>query len=179
MEIETSFEEAMEIKVTQPNGKETTYNIQDVLAIDENALLDEFMEQPGTYAWWGAILESERYVLEQAKAELTRAEAYADQSVRDTLKTEGTKITEALVNKKIPNDTFYIAATDRYHVVRRNVGILNRIVAALDQRKDMLSMVGAAQRRDYNASGDLRTMAPKDDGLTVEQLKQKLKEKTQ
>lgn len=182
IEVEVSFDREMEISVVTANGKKHTYEVSEVLAIDESDLMSEFSNQPGTYAWWGAILENERHALDEAKDNLRSVEGEVDGIVRNNLKNSDTKITESLVSRMIPGELKYQKAQALINKRRRNVGVLNRIVEALHQRKDLLMMLGSAQKRDYSAAGDVRTRTPKpntNDGLSVDELKELVRQRQQ
>lgn len=177
MEVEVNFDRDMEISVIAANGETYSYRVSDVLEIDENDLMDEFSKQSGTYAWWGAILENEKHALDEAKDRLRQVESEADEDVRKRLSNEGTKVTESIVSRKIPGELKYQSAQAMVNKRRRNVGVLNKVVEALHQRKDLLMMMGSAQKRDYSASGDLRTKSDVKSNLSVEELKDLVRQK--
>ena len=155
LEIDTNFDPGMTVTVNTPSGSQT-YDLAEVLAIDMDDLQTEFMNQAGTSAWWGAILEHAKFKQERAELQLERAEVRADRNVRAQLTADGTKITEALVKRLIPDDEAYVSAMSQLATIKREVGILSRMVTALSQRSTMLRAIGQAQSQEHYSGTEPR-----------------------
>lgn len=138
------------VTIKLANGNLHTFNVEEEIAIDKDDLNQNYIEQPGKYAWWGMVAEVAKVNVEEAKAKLEQVEAEADERVRSDLDMEGIKITESLVTRNIKKDKEYKEAQYDYFKAKKNAGILDKVLKAFDHRLDVLVNLGASMRKEYN-----------------------------
>ena len=131
--------------------EELHFNYLDELQIDRDNINECFIEQSGKYAWWGTIYEQAKADVEKAKAELEEAEAEADEMVREQLELEGMKVTEALVNRKIKTVGVYKEKLSLLLLCKRQLGILDKVLKAFEQRMEALISIGANARKEFQS----------------------------
>lgn len=138
------------VTIKLANGSLHTFNVQDEIEIDRDDLNQNYVEQPGKYAWWGMVAEVAKVNVEEAKAYLEQVEGEADERVRESLELDGIKVTETLVTRKIKSDKEYKEAQTSFFRAKKNAGILDKVLKAFDHRLDVLVNLGASMRKEYN-----------------------------
>jgi len=151
----------MTFKVRLANGKVKEFDLNEELAVSEETLEDDFMNQAGKYAWWATLAEIAKNKKERMEAELDEAEAEADRRVRDILELDGVKITEALVKSRIKLDEDYKTAVNNVLEAKKYASILDKVVKALEHRKEMLISVGAHLRSGVDNASEVRSLKEK------------------
>jgi len=132
----------IEVPVRLHGGKVVTFNVKEELAVSEDTLTQDFMEQAGKYAWWAMLAETAKYHRDSKEIELDKAEARADKKAREELEVSGTKITEGAVKSLIKLNDGYIDAYKAFNEAKKNAAILEKVAKAFEQRKDMLQSTG-------------------------------------
>jgi flavin-binding protein dodecin len=145
------------INVKLRDGKVKKFDVKKELAIDEGNLSQDFIEQPGKFAWWGVLAEVAKSYIDTTKAELERAQAGADRRAREQLDMDGLKVTESAVDKAIKLDEEYQAALKKHNLAKKNAGVLDKISKAFDHRKEMLINLGAHLRREEKGEQEIRS----------------------
>ena len=130
-------------------GKKFDGNIRDIMKINEAILTEEFVKQPGTYAWFAALMEIASAEIDSKKFNLSVLEANLDKEKRVFLSKDG-KVTEAMVRSAIITDKIYIDLNTELLEISRQYGILKAIVRSLEQRKDMLIQIGSMKRTELS-----------------------------
>lgn len=156
----------IEVPVRLANGKIKIFNVKEELAISEETLTTDFMEQAGKYAWWAVLAETAKGHKERMELEVDKAEALADKEVRKELELDGTKITEALVKSRIKLNTGYLEAVTKFNKAKKNASILEKVSKSFEQRKDMLMVTGAHLRESKENAGDVRSLKAKASEIT-------------
>jgi hypothetical protein len=157
---------AFEVPVKLRSGKVVTYNIQEELAISEETLTSDFMEQAGKYAWWSTLAEHAKAYRDTMEVAVDKAEAIADTVAREELDCEGIKVTEGAVKQRIKLNEEYLEAVANFNQAKKNASILDKIVKAFEHRKDMLMVVGSHLRDQKDNSGDLRSLKSRAGDIT-------------
>lgn len=156
--LDFGFIEDIEIPVRLADGSIVTFNALEELAISEDTLSNDFMEQAGKYAWWATLAETAKAHRDNLEAIMDKVEAEADTRVRKKLDVEGIKITESLVKSRIKLDEQYQESLKAYVKAKKNASIIEKIVRAFDHRKEMLISLGAHLREEKGHAGDLRSL---------------------
>lgn len=150
VELELDSLNLLTVTLKLKNGEVKEFDIKKELEISKATLNENFIEQPGKYAWWAAVAETAKAQRDYLEAELDKAEAQADYNVRLKLELDGVKITEALVKQNIKLDAGYQEALEKYNQAKKNAAILDKIVRAFDQRLEALISLGANLRKEEN-----------------------------
>lgn len=156
----------IEVPVRLNSGKIKVFNVKDELAISEDTLTTDFMEQAGKYAWWAVLAETAKYNKEKMEVELDKAEAQADTDARKALEVDGIKITEGAVKQRIKLDENYLEAVGDFNKAKKNASILEKVMKAFEHRKDMLMVAGSHIRESKEQSGDLRSLKTRASDIT-------------
>lgn len=148
----------IQIPVRLNSGEVRVFNVSEELAFSEETLSQDFMEQSAKYAWWAVVAEKARATTKAYEAKLAVAEAEADEKAREELPASGKKVTESQVASFIKKDAGYQSALAKVNAARSNQGIVERVVRAFEQRKDMLLVAGSHIRSERAMSGELRSV---------------------
>lgn len=165
---------AINIKV---KNHEYDGSLREIIQINENLLTEEFVRQPGIYAWFATLMEiansdveSKKFDLDVLKANLDgekrRDLAKENQYVDDKGKIKDGRVTETMVSSAILTDKKFLVLTQELMESERQLGILKAIVRSLEQRKDMLIQLGVTKRSEFAQIGM---------GIDIEKVKENLK----
>ena len=137
-------------------GSKYDGNIKEIMKINEANLIDEFVNQPSTYAWFAALSEIASSEVETKKFDLDVLKANLDTKKRGMLAKEHItvdekgkekgRVTEAMVTSAILTDTRYAVLHQELIEAIRQQGILKALTKALEQRAQMLIQLGASKR---------------------------------
>lgn len=109
------------------------------LAIDQNSLDQEWLDQPRMYFRYAAQLADARQAYDAARADLDLTKAELDLAIRsDPQQFDLGKVTEASIQATILNQKAYTRARDKLSAAKHEVDVLEAAVGALDHRKRSL-----------------------------------------
>ena len=118
---------------------------------------DAVQEQAGLVAHYGTLHAKAEKQAALKKLALEALEAKIDQEVREKAVMDGTKISEAMVDKAIKRDPRYVRAS-MVLIEAREVESLSKVaMRALADKRDMLIQTGSDRRKEMD--GTLRIMA--------------------
>lgn len=123
-------------------GNTLDFNLKDELAINEQNLLQEMLEQPSKYIYWSSILETLKMYQEAKEIELETVVANLDPQARNVLKESDIKPTKDMVDAYIKRQETYTTKKNEVLYMSYIVGRVQRIVKAFEQRSSMLQSYG-------------------------------------
>lgn len=134
--------------------------------IDPNNLIHEFATQPAAYAYLATLSAQIEAEYSDAKRSTERVYAETDSLVRSTIAARNEKLTEAGVKAMIEQSDNYRAAVDNETYTRSQYLVLRAIVAAMEQRAQMLISLGAHMRMEADMTGmSVKSLKDTLDGL--------------
>lgn len=114
-------------------------NYEKDMYIDHDALEVECLDQPAKMVKYSTMLAEARRDRDQAKETLELEYAKIDKHVRtDPQSFNLEKATEGAIRGAVLQDKRYIQAQNIYNDANYEVGVLQGVVAALEQRKSMI-----------------------------------------
>jgi len=126
------------LRLIDETGQFQEIDLRKELAVNENQLEREMLQQPSKYVYWTSVLERIRLFQDNAELEMEVLMGELDKEAREVLE----KPTKDSVEG-------YIRRTEKYQNQKRKcnyyeylVRRLNFIVKAFEQRKDMLQSYG-------------------------------------
>jgi hypothetical protein len=123
------------------------------LEIDPLHLADEWLLQPLQRRAWGEQLADAQLELDEAKSNLSVAQAEADREIRENPSDHGlAKVTEASISTAVTVDPFVKKAVERVNKARHRVNVVQAAVDGLEHRKRALSMLCELHGQDYYAT---------------------------
>lgn len=161
--------EVLKIQV-ELDGLLHTIDLDKDLAITEETLNDDMMEQPGHFARAGVLQAAARYrrkTLEAKRSELKahtkEVVAEAAEVLRADLEAKGEKVTESRIDREHVLQLCYKEHMERLNALEYEIvdafydeDILAVAVQSFEHRKDMLVSVGAQFRAGY--AQDVKTL---------------------
>lgn len=123
------------------------------LKIDPNHIVDQLIDQPAFYSYWGHLAEEADTVLLSARRHLDRVEAEVDDRLRGEARDADEKVTEALIGRRILLEDDYQEALDDMIDARRNAGYLGVHKRAAEQRLQALMAVNNRDRSEMASIG--------------------------
>ena len=141
--MDLNLQISLDVKGSKYDG-----NLKEIMKINEADLMNEFINQPSTYAWFAALSEISSAEVELKKFNLSVLEANLDKKKREELSVNDKKVTESMVKSAIQSDAKFIALNEELLELQRQYGILRAIVGSLHQRKDMLIQIGSMKRQE-------------------------------
>lgn len=130
------------LRLIDETGEFVEYNLREELAVNEDNLLREMLQQPSKYIYWSSILEKLKLFQESKELALETTMARLDGEARDHIKQNNNKPTKDMVEAYIKSQPEYERAMNELNYYNYIVGRVNRIVKAYEQRKDMLQSYG-------------------------------------
>lgn len=144
MEIQLDSLDFTTLTLKDETGNIVTLDLKAELAINEDNLDREMLEQPSKYVYWSAILERIKLFQENSDLELDLLMAELDQEAREVMTAPESKI-------KPTKDSVdaYIKRTEKFRIAKEKCNYydylarrINFIVRSFEQRKDMLQSYG-------------------------------------
>ena len=140
--------------VDSSSGESVEYSLKDLLKVNEDNYQQEFLNQASKYVYWQAVLQNLKVYQEgvQREAEIQHANSYniAYNYLKNTAKMN--RPTKDMIESIIMRDKDYQDKLIAVEDSSESVGLINAIVKALEQRKDMLIQYGADQRNQNQNS---------------------------
>lgn len=134
-------------------GKKRSYNIHEILNIDETNLTKEFATQASMYGYFAGLLAQAEYELSMAEMHKDEEYALADSSYREQAVNNGLKYTETQIKGMIQTDEDYIAKCHAEIDAKYAVKRLKAVVTGLEQRAQMLISIGSQVRHEADMTG--------------------------
>lgn len=134
--------------------EEVTLDLDMFIPINDN-LSEEFSRQPSLYAYLAMLAAQTDALYQAAKTETQRVRAQVDQRIREDAKDDGEKVTEAIVDKRVVLDGKVQEAEDTESNYRYQFMMMKVVVAAMEQRAQMLISLGAHLRAEADQTGML------------------------
>jgi len=123
------------------------------LEIDSMKLADEWLTQPLQRQIWGERLADAQLELDEAKSNLSVAQAECDREVRENPADHGlAKVTEASVATAVTVDPFVKKAVEKVNKAKHKVNVLQAAVDGLEHRKRALTQLVELHGQDYFAT---------------------------
>lgn len=149
-------------------NRSVTVTVMDDIEISTD-LNREMADQPGRYAWYGALHEQALYRQKKAKYLVHCKQEDLDKLIRErsarTRKDEDKKLTEGAIKAEINRDPEMREAFKKYMAASREAGLLKVLREAFDQRASMLQSIGANRRAEFE-QGELKTLKQKAKAVT-------------
>lgn len=134
-------------------GEVQTYSLHDLLKVNQQNYQEEFLQQPAKYVYWQAVLQNLKAYEESTEREAEHAHADSYNEAYNYFRKQGNaRPTKDLIESAILLDDTYQEKLEAVEQAKESVGIINAIVKAFEQRKDMLIQFGAEQRQSYKNS---------------------------
>lgn len=147
------------IRIRDANGEVREYNLNQELVINEYNLQEEFRLQPSKYVFWSSVLEQVRGYQESAQLQEERVRADLYEKARQSLIEGGSpKPTKDQIEAWIIRQEEYVKAREQVLGYSNFVRQLQYVVKAFEQRRDMLTQVGADKRRAEEYERSLKMM---------------------
>ena len=141
----------MEEKVLTNTDLESILDITTVVNIDKDNISEEFINQASKYAWYYTLLVHARKRKDEAKLSLEVKEAELDAIIRKEAVKNSLKITEAAIQSTIHTLPEYKKTVEILIRMKEEEGILEAVVKAFEQRKDMLISYGSLLKHELNS----------------------------
>lgn len=136
------------IKLYDENGEYIEFDLKKELAINEDNLAQEMIEQPSKYVYWSSVLEKLRYFQESAELQLEFLEGKLDQQARKDIESQGGRPTKDSIEGYMRRTEEYQRArsvcTHYEYLVKR----VHFVVKSLEQRAGMLQSYGKQVQND-------------------------------
>lgn len=142
MDINVGTLDFQVLRLLDENGAYIEYDLKTELQVNEANLLKEMLEQPAKYIYWASVLERLKLFQERKELDLEIAIAQLDQGAREYYRSLGEKPTKDMVDSHIKRQPEYLEAKQTLQHFDHVTGRMQRIVKALEQRKDMLQSYG-------------------------------------
>lgn len=138
------------IKLVDESGQYVEINLREELAINEDNLSQEMLQQPSKYVYWSSVLEKIRLFQENADLEMELLLGELDKEARIELPKEDIKPTKDSVDGYIKRTEKYKIAKEKCNYYDYLVKRLQFIVRSFEQRKDMIQSFGKQKSHDYS-----------------------------
>lgn len=137
-------------KVLTGTDLENNLDINEITSINRESLSDEFVNQASKYAWYASLLAHSKAKREKAKLALDIKEAELSSRVRQGMVQQGVKVTEGAINEIVLGLNEYSQVYMNWIATKEETDILDGLVKALEQRKDMLVAYGSLLKFEVN-----------------------------
>ncbi len=137
-------------KVLIDTDLENDLDINEITSINRESLSDEFINQASKYAWYASLLAHARAKREKAKLVLDTKEAELSSRVRQEMVKQGVKVTEGAINETVIGLQDYTNIYMRWIEAKEDEDVIDGVVRALAQRKDMLVAYGSLLKFEVN-----------------------------
>lgn len=129
-------------------GEVVEYSLKDELGINRETYQLDFINQPAKYVYWQAVLQNLKTYEESVQRSSDIQHAHSYNYAYNYLKTKAkvTRPTKDMIESIIMRDKDYQQTLEKVEEAKENVGIVNAIVKAYEQRRDMLIQLGADER---------------------------------
>lgn len=141
----------MEEIVLTGTDLENTVDVTTVVNIDKDNISEEFINQASKYAWYYTLLIHARKRKDEAKLVLEVKEAELDAIIRKEAGKANMKITEVAIQNTLHALPQYKEAVETLIRMKEEEGILEAVVKALEQRKDMLISYGSLLKHELHS----------------------------
>lgn len=131
------------------NGVPFTIDLSEVLSFSDATLSSDMEKQPSDYAWWSSVAERAKIRLKSAEDALDYIKAKLAKEVRS----RGEKLTVSGVQDEVTLASDYQTALSEVRFWEGEVGLLNYVVKAFEQKERMLMQKSAQLRRTLNSEG--------------------------
>lgn len=138
-------------RVFEGTDDEHEFDAELLTMVDETNIGQEFLKQASTYVWYATLYAQARVRRERAKYLLDVAEASLDGQLRKEAAVTNVKLTEGAIQKSIVTLGTYQTAMSAFLSARNDELILEAVVTALAQRKDMLMGYGSLIRQEMSS----------------------------
>lgn len=136
------------ITIVDYNGQAETYSMSQELRVDEDNYRQEFIQQAPKYSYWMNALQQAKLVQADHDNRLTKLRGELYIKYRAQLEAEGKKPPAVMIEAAIGSDKDYLDAKAQLDYANFNVGRVQGLVKAFEQRAQMLISYGADQRAD-------------------------------
>jgi hypothetical protein len=135
------------------NGKlQEVDTVSEDLFIDEDNLNEEYIKQPGTFAWYAVLTAEAEAYRDKLKFDLEVLAADLDKQVREEIELRGDKVTEKLVETEVGRKQEYRNKKEELLEANRQLNVMKAVKEGLVQKKDMLISLGANMRNEKDSS---------------------------
>lgn len=115
------------------------------------------IEQPGLFAYYAEQSRIAAKKEANLKLKLEIVESEIDKEIRDVAASEGTKVTEKLIEQQVVRDERYIKAKMAHNDAKATDQLLRDILESFKQRRDMLIQVGLTRRDEMRSQTSVKT----------------------
>lgn len=132
--------------------KEVVLEYEKDLAIAEETINQNLIDQPRLFAFYAVLDEMADEVVASAKLTLEITEADVDKRVRERLVKEGGKYTETIVFNEVKLDDVRLKAIAEFNQAKAQAGKIHAIREAFAHRKDMLVTLASNMRMQMDST---------------------------
>ena len=147
-------------------GTRVSVNLSEVVAINEDDLSAEFMQQAALMGWWGTLAENAMHAYRLAEIELEALAAETSGRLRAKLSEgmpPGKKPTEDQLKEALKADPAYTVKRRAVEMARHNSDLLKSALRSVEEKGKMLQSYGAFRRAEMDMTG-LRLLERKGGG---------------
>lgn len=146
--IKLKVADKQEISLIDQTGKETIYNIDNELLVNDNNYQQEYLRQAQKYSFWSDKLAISNRQVSGAEQEVDLMHAKLYKKYFLELTKAKLRPTKDMVESEIVQDPAYQKVLTNLNQSKFVEEKLKFIVKAFEQRKDMLIQFGAEMRKD-------------------------------
>jgi len=128
--------------------KSKEYSLQEIFAVNQDNLIDEFAQQASTYAYFASLQVMADNNSDICKLGLEQERAAADIDARAEMEKDGKKYTEAVIKGAIDLDEEVSKLSSARLGFEYDSKLLKAICNALEMRANMLVAMGAMLRHE-------------------------------
>ena len=131
------------------SGKNKTFDVHELLEIDDTNLSKEFANQASLYGFFATLAVKAEHAASVLSMRREQEYAIADQEDREELEQQGKKSTEPMIKNMIVSDAVYAKVVEKEYVAKYDYDIIKAITKAMEQRAQMLISLGNFVRHEY------------------------------
>jgi hypothetical protein len=131
------------------DSKIRTFDVQELLDIDDTNLSKEFANQASLYGYFATMAVKAEHRASILAMKREQEYALADQEYREELEEQGKKSTEPMIKNLVMSDENYAKVLEQEYVAKYDYDIIKAVTKAMEQRAQMLISLGNFMRHEY------------------------------
>lgn len=125
--------------------------------INPNDLDTAMLTQAGLFAHYAVVAAKTQERAENLKLKREVLESKIDQEIRDRAATDGTKLTEKMIEAEIHRDVRWVQVQKSLNAVRAEADLAKSALEALRHKRDMMVQLGVNQREEMKGAVRVKT----------------------
>lgn len=135
------------VRIDVPDNVMAKFSLMEIAGIDKSDLEYEFSAQTKFYAFLAALLGYATDKKNKAATLFKQVESQAAEDVEKRLVEKGERATDKKIEKLMKLEKIYIEAADKDDHWSAVVTTLTKLIASLENRKDMLLQIGSRDKK--------------------------------